>query len=241
MYVLTNITAITTGQHLPILTFSKDDITRRDLNPQTVQIDMKDNENTYEYETSSTEDVPMLHSFETFKRRNGPQNVDEDTTSRHLFNLQVTTEDTAIKEDKDTKEECKSDENYIKDDKLNDNDDEDNDKDDRDHKDHGENQEHEDHGGIVQVETKIEITSIMDAVHKLSKESNGRKTITFLDFAGQDIYYAFHQIYFSPESFSILVVDMRKEPKHLCENDDICCSRFSSWTYKGNEIKTIFT
>ena len=121
--VLNNVTAIKTDQHLPILKISKGDITSRDVNPKTVEIDMEENENTYE-----------------------------------------------------------------------------------------------------------------DAVQKLSGESNGRKTITILDFAGRDIYYAFHQIYFSQESFCILVVDMRKDPKHLCESDGIYCSRFSSWTYKGNKI-----
>ena len=178
MYVLTNITAINTDQHLPILQFSKDDITSKDLNLQTVQIDIEEHENS-----------------------------DDGIDSECLTSL------------------------------LDDN--EDNDKDDSDREDHGDNQKHEDHEDTFQVETNIEITSIMDAVHKLSKESNERKTITFLDFAGQDIYYAFHQIYFSPESFFILVVDMRKDPKHLCENDDMCYSRFNSWTYKGNEIKTI--
>ena len=238
MYVLNNITAINTDQHLPILKFSKHDITRRDLNPNTVEIDMEENENIYEDENSSVEDIPLLNFISMFKRPNGPQNSDEDTASGHLFYLPNTTEDTAITDDKDTKKECKGDEDNAKDDKLNDDDDEDNDKDNREREDNGKNQEHEDHEDTVQVETNIEITSIMDAVHKLSKEGNERKTITFLDFAGQDIYYAFHQIYFSPESFSILVVDMRKDPKHLCENDDMYCSRFNSWTYKGNKMKT---
>lgn len=177
MYVLTNITAIYTDQHQPILPFSKDDITRKDLNLQTVQIDIKKKENS------------------------------------------------------DDGSECLT--------PLLDDDNKDNDKDDSGREEHEENQKHEDHEDTFQVETNIEITSIMDAVHKLSKEGNERKTITFLDFAGQNIYYAFQQIYFSPESFFILVVDMRKDPKHLCENDDMCCSRFNSWTYKGNEIKTI--
>ena len=180
MYVLNNITAINTDQHLPNLKFSKDNMIRRDLNPKTVEIEMQENENLYKDEISSAKDILLPNPFP-----NGPQNSDED-------------------------------------------------KDDRDHNDHGENQEHEDHKDTVQVETYIKIKTIMDAVHKLSEKGNERKTITFLDFSGKDIYYAFNQIYFSPDSFSILVVDMRKDPKQLCENNDICCSRFNSWTYKGN-------
>ena len=239
MYVFTNITAINTDQHLPILKFYKDDITRKHLNPQTVQIDMEENENTYEDEKSNTEDVLLLNSFQTFKSPNDPQNSDDGIGSECSSSLPITTVDTSITDDKDTEEDCKYNEDNAKDDKLIDDEIEDNDKDDRGCEDHEENQKHEDHEDTFQVETNIEITSIMDAVHKLSKEGNERKTITFLDFAGQDIYYAFHQIYFSPESFSILVVDMRQDPKRLCENDDMCCSRFNSWTYKGNKIKPI--
>nr|XP_022295159.1 uncharacterized protein LOC111105268 isoform X2 [Crassostrea virginica] len=226
------IQAINTDQHLQILQFSRDDIIRKHLNPQTVQIDMEENENTYEDEKSNTEDVLLLNSFQTFKSPNDPQNSDDGIGSECSSSLPITTVDTSITDDKDTEEDCKYNEDNAKDDKLIDDEIEDNDKDDRGCEDHEENQKHEDHKDTFQVETNIEITSIMDAVHKLSKEGNERKTITFLDFAGQDIYYAIHQIYFSPESFSILVVDMRKDPKHLCENDDMYCNRFNSWTYK---------
>lgn len=238
MCVLNNITAINTDQHLPILKFSKHDITRRDLNPKTVVIEIEENENTYEDEKSSAEDILLLNSFPMFKRPNDSQNSDDGIGAECSTSLPVPTVDTSIIDDKDTKEDCKYNEDNVNN-KIIDDDSEDNDDDDRGHEDHEENQKHEDHEDTFQVETNIEITSIMDAVHKLSKEGNERKTITFLDFAGQDIYYAFHQIYFSPESFSILVVDMRQDPKRLCENDDMCCSRFNSWTYKGNKIKPI--
>ena len=143
--------------------------------------------------------------------------------------------DTVIKDDKPKEKETKGEKDNDEENKLNDEDGEDNDKDDRVH----DEQKHPDI--TTKVEANIHMTDIMNAVKKLSRESNERKSITFLDFAGQSIYYAFHQIYLSPETFSILVVDMEKNPKKICEpnkNSDyeICCSRFKSWTYEGNEI-----
>lgn len=68
------------------------------------------------------------------------------------------------------------------------------------------------------------------------KRKNAR--ITFLDFAGQDIYYAFHQIYLSPKAAYILVLDMTKkfdatEPTDTQKD----LTRFKNWTYKGNLTK----
>lgn len=122
----------------------------------------------------------------------------------------------------------------IRDDEEESNGDKEHDEDEKEH------EEHEDPEVTAKVETNIDMASIMHAVQKLSTESYERKTITFLDFAGQSIYYAFHQIYLSRATFSILVVDMRKKPEDQCEamhvsDDDFCCSRFESWTYKGNE------
>lgn len=77
-------------------------------------------------------------------------------------------------------------------------------------------------------------SKIMDAVKELSSDNHLYPMITFLDFAGQSTYYAFQQIYFSPKTCYILVVDMTKHPNEkVDETDEKCCSLFKSWTYKG--------
>lgn len=73
---------------------------------------------------------------------------------------------------------------------------------------------------------------IMDALEQLT--TNPRPRITFIDFAGQSIYYAFHQIYLSPKTCYILVVDMTKGYDEKADSDETVSSRFVSWTYKGN-------
>lgn len=76
------------------------------------------------------------------------------------------------------------------------------------------------------------MTKIMDALEHLN--TNPRSRITFIDFAGQSIYYAFHQIYLSPKTCYILVVDMTKGLDEKVNSDETVGSRFDSWTYKGN-------
>lgn len=88
-----------------------------------------------------------------------------------------------------------------------------------------------------------------DITKELNNELSDKKRlpprVTFLDFAGQRVYYAFHQIYLSPKTFYILVVDMTKELDGKVdeqtsnefrspEKDINGCSRFESWKYKGN-------
>lgn len=83
------------------------------------------------------------------------------------------------------------------------------------------------------------ISKIMDDVNKHSSDTLLRPQISFLDFAGQSLYYAFHQIFLSPKSCYILVVDMTKSLNELVlepEEDEIDCSRFKSWKYQGNEL-----
>lgn len=83
-------------------------------------------------------------------------------------------------------------------------------------------------------------SKIMDFVKELSSYNQMCPRITFLDFAGQSMNYAFQQIYFSPKSCYILVVDMTKNPnEQVHETNEKCCSLFESWTYKG--ITNIFT
>lgn len=82
------------------------------------------------------------------------------------------------------------------------------------------------------------ISKIMDAVKQLSNEKVLHPRITFLDFAGQRMYYAFHQIYLSPKTCYILVVDLTQNPKEqVIDTNEIGGTRFESWTYKGNYLK----
>lgn len=87
------------------------------------------------------------------------------------------------------------------------------------------------------VDESYAILKIMDAVKQLSKEKGLRPRITFLDFAGQSLYYAFHQIYLSPKTCYILVVDMTKHLKErVPDTDEQCASQFASWTYEGKTL-----
>lgn len=84
---------------------------------------------------------------------------------------------------------------------------------------------------------KYAISKIMDAVRMLKNETDLHPRITFLDFAGQSMYYAFHQIFLSPKSCSILVVDMTKSldaKVDVSDTDEKCCSLFESWTYRDH-------
>nr|XP_022297443.1 uncharacterized protein LOC111106871 isoform X2 [Crassostrea virginica] len=72
----------------------------------------------------------------------------------------------------------------------------------------------------------------LDNLRLLSKSPENSR-ITFLDFAGQSIYYAFHQIYLSPKAVYILVLDMSKSFDE--KGPDIArkdVTRFEEWTYK---------
>ncbi|XP_056007862.1 uncharacterized protein LOC125664362 isoform X4 [Ostrea edulis] len=59
------------------------------------------------------------------------------------------------------------------------------------------------------------------------------KTISLLDFAGQDAYYACHHIFLSPRSFYILVTDMSKKltekPTNALQRKDLM---YSDWTHQ---------
>lgn len=83
------------------------------------------------------------------------------------------------------------------------------------------------------------VSEIMDYVRAMSGTDYLGPQITFLDFAGQKIYYSYHQIYLSPGTFYILVVDMTKQLDEIVEvpeNDEQGCTRFESWTYKGIQL-----
>lgn len=86
---------------------------------------------------------------------------------------------------------------------------------------------------------KFAILKIKDAVNELLNEKDLCPRITFLDFAGQSMYYAFHQIFLRPKSCSILVVDMTKSLYDKVSDQDENekeYSQFASWSYKGNEL-----
>lgn len=86
------------------------------------------------------------------------------------------------------------------------------------------------------------ISKIKDAVNELLNEHDLRPRITFLDFAGQSMYYAFHQIFLRPKSCSILVVDMTKrldDKVDVKNKDEKDCSLFVSWRYRGNKLTNL--
>lgn len=90
---------------------------------------------------------------------------------------------------------------------------------------------------------KYAISKIIDAVKMLKNETDLRLRITFLDFAGQYMYYTFHQIFLSPKSCFILVVDMTKdlyEKVDVSDSDEKCCSLFESWRYIGKYLSRSF-
>lgn len=79
---------------------------------------------------------------------------------------------------------------------------------------------------------KYAMAKIMDAIEQINKNPGPR--ITIIDFAGQSQYYAFHQIYLSPKTVYILIVDMTKSPNAIVpDTDGESGSRFKSWTYRG--------
>lgn len=83
---------------------------------------------------------------------------------------------------------------------------------------------------------KSVISTFMGVVEEISHLKHIRPQITFLDFAGQHMYYAFHQIYLSPRTFYVLVVDMTKsleEKVKVIDTDETGCGVFDSWVYKG--------
>lgn len=83
------------------------------------------------------------------------------------------------------------------------------------------------------------VSDIMDYVRAMSGTDYLGPQITFLDFAGQKFYYSYHQIYLSPGTFYILVVDMTKkldEKVEGPETNEKGCTRFETWTYKGIQL-----
>lgn len=101
------------------------------------------------------------------------------------------------------------------------------------------NNENNDEGMEADGNETFAVPEIMDYVRAMSGTDYLGPQITFLDFAGQKMYYSYHQIYLSPGTFYILVVDMTKKPDEIVEvpeTDEKGCTRFKSWTYKGIQL-----
>ncbi|XP_062608122.1 probable serine/threonine-protein kinase roco5 [Saccostrea cucullata] len=67
-----------------------------------------------------------------------------------------------------------------------------------------------------------------------TEKTEETKLLSILDFGGQCMYYACHQIYLSKRAFYILVVDMSKNlediiDEELCDQKD---TMFSKWSYR---------
>lgn len=218
------ISGVQESEKLPIITFSKEDIDLflqekqdEDKNePGNNQLVNESHSNISEQgqahaqfeDVDRTEVLPMSHEGETIPLLDVPKCVSEQSpVKQQMFNKSPT--DAQTKEDTKN-EECTTDGKQIST------------KGDCD---------------STQNDSKVESNSIKeftDYVNDLLKKNAKKQRITFLDFAGHSMYYAFHQIYLSPKTFYILVVDMEKDPNTPCETNEIYGSRFASWTYKGN-------
>lgn len=85
---------------------------------------------------------------------------------------------------------------------------------------------------IVKIDGEDNITSDAGAMNTILETINNR--ITFFEFAGESIYYVSHQIYLSPKTVYILVVDMSKDPDEKVSTTlQNKLTQFESWTYKG--------
>jgi hypothetical protein len=67
------------------------------------------------------------------------------------------------------------------------------------------------------------------------QDKHGKRILSVVDFAGQCVYYACHQVYLSRRAFYLLVLDMSKSfsekvDERLCEQVG---TMFSDWTYGG--------
>lgn len=104
---------------------------------------------------------------------------------------------------------------------------------------HGENNESIRTDTTLDDDEHYAISKIIDDLIKRPSVKSIPTRITFLDFAGQSLYYAFHQIYLSPKTCYFFVMDMSKSLSEEVSEPDVAelsCSRFKSWKYKGNEL-----
>ncbi|XP_062595426.1 uncharacterized protein LOC134256772 [Saccostrea cucullata] len=87
----------------------------------------------------------------------------------------------------------------------------------------------------IQPSGSVASTTEKDTIFlKVLHEKEKLPTVSMFDFAGQLAYYACHQIYFTPNAFFILVLDLtqRFEDVVSTEKNNQEGSIFSSWTYK---------
>lgn len=79
----------------------------------------------------------------------------------------------------------------------------------------------------------------METVKQFGGDKHLHPRITFLDFAGHCMNYAFHEIYFSHRTCYILVVDMTKRfDEHVAavDTNEKDSNRIQLWTYGGKFI-----
>jgi hypothetical protein len=108
--------------------------------------------------------------------------------------------------------------------------------------------------GHLQFDDTDQISEYDVTVQTLSEsyKDQNRKVISFFDFAGQFAYYACHHIYFSPNNFYILVMDITKKLDDVVHNDSTMSDQtgapefstettdklkgtmYSKWTHLGN-------
>jgi hypothetical protein len=96
------------------------------------------------------------------------------------------------------------------------------------------------------LDNKMEIDEAVNPPQPISEESNFipvlqddekdiTKNVTMTDFAGQCAYYASHQIFLSPRSFFLLVLNMKKNLDDVVDGE-VCCQKgsvYGEWTFRG--------
>lgn len=109
---------------------------------------------------------------------------------------------------------------------------------------------------IIRNPKKDTMSKIMDAVNHVSEKSHRRSKITFFDFAGQTMYYAFHQVYLCPKHSvfwslicqKVLMInpcDCFEKTEQMktdeeTETAEKGVTRFDSWTLKGKLKSKMF-
>lgn len=109
---------------------------------------------------------------------------------------------------------------------------------------------------IIKNPKKDTMSKIMDAVNHVSEKSHRRSKITFFDFAGQTMYYAFHQVYLCPKHSvfwslicqKVLMInpcDCFEKTEQMktdeeTETAEKGVTRFDSWTLKGKLKSKMF-
>ncbi|XP_062585359.1 uncharacterized protein LOC134247029 isoform X2 [Saccostrea cucullata] len=86
----------------------------------------------------------------------------------------------------------------------------------------------------TQVEDIVSKTLSPEVIRKILDAQENEISISMIDFAGQFVYYASHQIYMRSKAFYILVMDMTKDFEEVVsrKEGEQTGSVFSTWKYK---------